>query len=104
MLDDVAGEKFTAANYSSGKVVITSILFQNILLIINCRNSLLFWAAWMVFMAEIHICKMFIFSLFMIHCRIKKTSVLFSTAVSSNNTDRMNASAISVRSHIKLGI
>jgi len=72
VLDGVAGEKYMAAKYSSGKVVITSILFQNILLIINCQNSLLFRAAWMVYMAEIYICKMFIFSLFMIHCRIKK--------------------------------
>ena len=52
MLDGVAGEKFVAAKYSSGKVVIASKLLQNVLLIINHKNSLPFWVAWMIDMAE----------------------------------------------------
>ena len=77
MLDGVAGEKFVAAKYSSGKVVITSKLLQNVLLIINHESSLVFRVAWMIYMAEIYVCKMFIFSLFMIHCRTKKQASCF---------------------------
>lgn len=102
MVDGVAGEKFVAAKYSSGKVVISGRLFQRILFIDVCQSYFLFRIAQNAYMEEICICKIFIFT-FMTCCRIKKTSVSLSSAVSFNNTDRMKLFANPVKSHLKLG-